>query len=79
VSGKRGNFILAADFPAGAKEIEAEVLVGPTLGAKLRHERKHLTFSWFTTVDPNTRVLRDALIVSIDLDKYRAFLESKGY
>jgi hypothetical protein len=75
VGNKTANFFLLADLPEGVRDLEAMFQVTPD---EAKHGRAHLTFSWFFQRDP-TGSLRAALLVSINQDKYRKFLESRGY
>ena len=76
VGDKTGNFFLSAALPQDIEDFEATFEVRPESVGKNR--RKRLTFSYFFQ-HAKPAGPKAALLVAIDLDKYRSFLESRGY
>jgi hypothetical protein len=71
---QQGRFIFLADVPTGT-----DVLVQGKIPAARPGKTRQITVSYFHQVRPTLGVKQAALIVAIDLDKYRAALKSHGY
>jgi hypothetical protein len=77
VGEQKGHFILTAQTD---REISAEWNVNEGETAKKGNQQhRSISVSFFRQVNPVTKLAQSSLIVAIDLNKYRRFLESRNY